>query len=157
MRVCRLSYPASKAHAPYYIVICDLFGSTLLFQTISKRHYFRKKCIKNKVSVLTFSTSLSETFLLLTIQRDTIKNVRRSSAHYSCKILIKLEFPPQIFGNNSNNKFQTKKSVHREASCSMRMDRYAKLTVAFRILRTRPKHIPAVQYKTIAISNLFAI
>jgi len=39
----------------------------------------------------------------------------------------------------------------------MRMDRYAKLTVAFRILRTRPKHIPAVQYITMTMSNLFAV
>ena len=98
MRVCRLSYPVSNAHAPYYIVICGLSGSTLFFQTISQRHDFRKKFIQHTVSVLTFSTSLSKTFLLLTIQRDTTKNVRRSSStHYSCNILMKLEFPPQIF------------------------------------------------------------
>jgi hypothetical protein len=31
MSVCSLSYPACKAHAPNYIVICDLSGSTTFF------------------------------------------------------------------------------------------------------------------------------
>jgi hypothetical protein len=30
-----LSYPACKAHAPYYIVICGLSGSTIFFHIIS--------------------------------------------------------------------------------------------------------------------------
>ena len=29
--VCSLSYPACNAHAPYYIVICGLSGSTIFF------------------------------------------------------------------------------------------------------------------------------
>jgi hypothetical protein len=29
--VCSLSYPACKAHAPYYIVFCDFFGCTTSF------------------------------------------------------------------------------------------------------------------------------
>jgi hypothetical protein len=33
--VCSLSYPACKAHAPYYIVICGLSGSTIFFHGIS--------------------------------------------------------------------------------------------------------------------------
>jgi len=33
--VCSLSYPASKAHASYYIVICDLSGCTIFFHIIS--------------------------------------------------------------------------------------------------------------------------
>jgi hypothetical protein len=33
--VCSLSYPARKAHAPYYIVICGLSGSTVFFHIIS--------------------------------------------------------------------------------------------------------------------------
>jgi hypothetical protein len=31
-----LGYPAFKAHAPCYIVICDLSGSTSFFHIISK-------------------------------------------------------------------------------------------------------------------------
>ena len=33
--VCSLSYPACNAHAPYYIVICGLSGSTVFFHIIS--------------------------------------------------------------------------------------------------------------------------
>ena len=33
--VCSLSYPACNAHAPYYIVICDLSGCTIFFRIIS--------------------------------------------------------------------------------------------------------------------------
>jgi hypothetical protein len=33
--VCSLSYPACKAHAPYYIVICSLSGCTVFFHIIS--------------------------------------------------------------------------------------------------------------------------
>jgi hypothetical protein len=41
--VSSLNYPACKAHAPYYIVICGL-TSLPYFPTVShKRHDFRKK------------------------------------------------------------------------------------------------------------------
>jgi hypothetical protein len=33
--VCNLTYPARKAHALYYIIICILPGSTMLFRIIS--------------------------------------------------------------------------------------------------------------------------
>jgi hypothetical protein len=33
--VCNLSYPACKAHAPYYIAICGLSGCTIFFHIIS--------------------------------------------------------------------------------------------------------------------------
>jgi hypothetical protein len=33
--VCSLSYTAFKAHAPYYTVICGLFGSTIFFHIMS--------------------------------------------------------------------------------------------------------------------------
>jgi len=34
--VSSLTYSARKAHAPYYIVICGLSGSTVLFHIISR-------------------------------------------------------------------------------------------------------------------------
>jgi len=34
--VCRIIYPARKAHALFYIGICGLFGSTVFFNIISK-------------------------------------------------------------------------------------------------------------------------
>jgi hypothetical protein len=42
--VCNLSYPASKAHATYYIVVCGLPGSTIFFNFISQTVRLRKKC-----------------------------------------------------------------------------------------------------------------
>jgi len=36
MCVCSLRYPACNTHAPYYVVICGLSGSTVFFPIISK-------------------------------------------------------------------------------------------------------------------------
>jgi len=33
--VCSLSYPACKARAPYYFIVCGLSDSTILFHIIS--------------------------------------------------------------------------------------------------------------------------
>jgi hypothetical protein len=33
--VCSLNYPACKAHAPYYVVICGMSGSTISFGNFS--------------------------------------------------------------------------------------------------------------------------
>jgi len=69
-----------------HIVICDPFGSTILFSTLShKRHDFRKKSIEHKMCVLIFYTILSKIFLILRrTERDMMKNVHRSS----CKVLV---------------------------------------------------------------------
>jgi hypothetical protein len=56
-RVFSLSYPAFKAHAPYFIVTCGLLRSTIFFP-----HYlingtiFDNKVIGHKMCVLIFST-----------------------------------------------------------------------------------------------------
>jgi hypothetical protein len=69
--VCSLSYPACNAHAPYYIVICDLPRSTTFSHIISKMARFSEKLLNTKC-VFWFSLQLlSETSLILRImQRD---------------------------------------------------------------------------------------
>ena len=55
---CSLNYPAPTAHAPYYIVICGLSGSTIFFSTLShKRHDFMEKVTEHKMRVLIFCTT----------------------------------------------------------------------------------------------------
>jgi hypothetical protein len=84
--VCSLSYPACKGHAPYYIVICGLSGSTIFYRIISQMALFSGKKLLNTKCVFWFSLHLLfENFLILRrIQRDFVVNVHR----YSCKVPI---------------------------------------------------------------------
>jgi hypothetical protein len=55
--VSSLNHPACKAHAPYYIVICGLSGSTVFFpHDLINGTIFGKKVIENKMCVLIFCT-----------------------------------------------------------------------------------------------------
>jgi len=49
--ICNLSYPAWRAHAPYYTVICGQSCCTTFF------HDFRKEVVEPEVSVVIFSTT----------------------------------------------------------------------------------------------------
>ena len=77
MCVCSLWYPACQARAPY----CHLWPVQVcsIFSTLShKRNDFRKTNVKY---VFPFSLRiLSETFFILRIKRDMIRNVYRSSS-----------------------------------------------------------------------------
>ena len=86
--VCSLAYPACKAHAPYYILICVLSGFIILFHIISQTVWFSKKKLLNIKCVFWFSLQLLlETFLVLRrIQRDIAINVKTSS----CKLPVNL-------------------------------------------------------------------
>jgi hypothetical protein len=83
--VCNCSYPACRAHGTvlychlWPIWICHIFPHYVISGII-----FGKKGIDRKTCALIFSTTLSETFLILRrIKHDIIINVRRSS----CKCL----------------------------------------------------------------------
>ena len=95
--VCSLTYPACKAHAPYFIVICGLSGCAM-FSTLSyKRYDFQKKRVtEQKECVLIFST----TFVC------NISHFKKISTwYYFCRILIKLGFSRQIFEKYTNIQF----------------------------------------------------
>ena len=70
------------------------------------------------MQVLIFSTTLSETYLILRrTGRYMIKNLYWSSckvACYACQILMKLQFSRQIFEKYSNIKFMTIRPVRAE-------------------------------------------
>jgi hypothetical protein len=76
-----LSYPACNAHAPRYIVIHGLSGSTVFFH--SRKGY---DFLKNFLKIIYFYFPFNfETFLIIRgIQRDTIINVHKSS----CKVPV---------------------------------------------------------------------
>ena len=103
MCVCSLSYPAFKGHAPPHIFICGLSGSIIIFQIISStlRFFREKNVIEYTRRVFWFFLQLLlETFLILrTTQRDIVTHTHifTQSTHYSCLILIKLEFSRRIF------------------------------------------------------------
>jgi len=50
-------FQACKAHAPYYIFVCGLYGCTNFFTFSHKRHGIRKKVIEHKSCVSILSTT----------------------------------------------------------------------------------------------------
>jgi len=77
--VSSLIYSARKTHAPYYIVICGLSGSTKLFHIISRMSRLQvRKLFNIKCGFLFSLWLLSERFLILRrIRRGTIMKVHR--------------------------------------------------------------------------------
>jgi len=87
------------------------YSSTLY----KKKHFFfRKKLLNTKCAFLFSLQLLSETFLILSSERDMIKNVMlviMGSTRYSSQILMKLEFSRQIFETYTNIKLYEKPST----------------------------------------------
>jgi hypothetical protein len=138
MCVCSLSYPACKAHAPYYIVICGLSGCTIFFHIISQTARFSGKKLLNIKCVFCFHLQiLSETFLVLRrMQRSTVINVHRSSYPLFLSDFNELKSSRHISEKYSNTKFHENPSIGSRIVLCGKTDRYDKLTVAFRNLRT---------------------
>ena len=79
-----LSYPAIKAHPPYFIVIFDLSCSTVYFCIISLAIPFSKNVIGNKMCILYYLQNSSEILLILRrMQLDITINVHRSSCKWA--------------------------------------------------------------------------
>ena len=88
-------YPVCKAHAPYYIPICNLSGYPIFFHIISSKERFSgggwRKFFLNMKRVFLFSEQhFSEAFLILRrTERDIIINVYWSSCKASV-ILVRV-------------------------------------------------------------------
>ena len=90
--VCRLSYPAFKAHAPYYIVICGLSGSTIFFHIQGRIFWGRGGKIMKIKLVFLYNFCLKH--FILRFLRDTIAYVHNLHVKslFLCQILTKPEF-----------------------------------------------------------------
>jgi hypothetical protein len=84
MSVCRLSYPACKAHALCYTVTCGLLGSTLFFHIIPRRARFSEK-IKLSQNVIRFCVKfMYEIFpILKKIQQGSVMDIKAFLAKVS--------------------------------------------------------------------------
>ena len=109
-----------------HIVICGLSGCIIFLHIISQTVRFSKNIIEHKMCVLIFSTTfLSERYLILRTERDTIKNVSWSS----CKVPVILSdfnetwiFSTFFFLRKTLKYKLSWKSDQWEPSCSMRTD-----------------------------------
>jgi hypothetical protein len=105
--VCGLSYPARKAHAPCYIILCELSVCIIFFHSISWTARSSKKKYWTWSVFWFFLQILSETFLILRrTKRDIIINVHRSS----CKVpLFVWDFNELEFLNKFSKNIQMSK------------------------------------------------
>jgi len=139
IRVNALMYAACNAHAPYYIVIFGLPGSTIFFHIMSQRGRFSKnKSYWTQNVCLIVSTNLSETFLIL---RRTKQDSTKHRFRFPCKVPLFLsEFSETwLFSTDFGETFVNQilqNSVQWEPSCSMLSDGR---TDNFEILRRRLK------------------
>jgi hypothetical protein len=97
--MCKLSYSAYKAHAPYYSQLCPVWFFHTFPHLSHKQLNFWENFTQNKMCVLLSVKLLSETFLILRIHRDIIIKVHTFSMNVpiSRQILITLAFSQQIF------------------------------------------------------------
>jgi len=88
------------------VLLSVAYPAVLYFSTLShKRHDFRRKVIECKMCVLIFSTTFiwnishSKNSSARYDRKCTL--VLTKSAHYSCRVLMKLEFSLNIFSKNA--------------------------------------------------------
>jgi hypothetical protein len=141
-----LSYPARKAHAPYYIVICSLSGPTTIFHIVSSTARISEKTLLDIKCVFWFSLRLFSDAFLTRIEWDTIIKV---DLHVKHQLLLSDFNETWIFSTDFRKILRYQilwKSVQWEPSCSMRTDGrtdgrtdMTKLIVAFLNFTNSPK------------------
>jgi hypothetical protein len=107
LRAGSLTYPACNAYVP--CCHCGLSGVIEISTLPHKRHDFREKVFEHKMCVFTLCTNFiwNICYFKKNSARYYHKSTRVSkwSAHYSCQILVTLEFSLQVFEKRLNNKF----------------------------------------------------
>jgi len=149
MCVCSLSYPACKAHAPYYIAVYRLSVSTTFFphylinQTVSE-----EKVTERQMCVLISCTTFVRKFLFVRrIERDIIKIY--IGLHVKCPFFFfvscctETRIFPIDFRKILISNYTSRQSVQWESRCYVRRDRWTEMTKVspFAILRMRPKNM----------------
>ena len=143
------SYPACKAHAPFYIVTCGFSDYHIFPHYLIKRRAFGEKQLLNPKYVFWLSLQLlSETFLILRrMQLDTIIN----ACCYSCKVPVipfrlqwNLNFIDIFSKNIETSDFMKIRSVGDEMFHAGRtdgqIDRRDEVIVAIRNFANAPKN-----------------
>jgi hypothetical protein len=54
--ICNLTYPARKAHGPYYSAICGLWGSNIFLSIISQTTQFSGKSYRTQIVLIFYTT-----------------------------------------------------------------------------------------------------
>jgi hypothetical protein len=119
-----LRYAACKAHAPYYIFICSLSGSTIFFHISHKRHEFREKIIEHKMCVLIFSTT--SVWNMSHSKNNSVRYNKYTGFHLKYPLFLSDFNESWILSTDFRKilKYQSSwKSVQWKPSCSMRTDR----------------------------------
>ena len=151
-----LSYLTCNRHAPHYIVVCDLSGSTILsyFSTLSHERYDsrKKKVIEHKMCVFIFSITFVWNFSQdknNSVRYYIIISVHNTSCnwitHYFCKILVKLNFLKRFSKNAQISNFVKITAMGAELfQANRQTDRWTNMTrliIALAVLRVHLKRV----------------
>ena len=154
--MCNLSYPACKACALYYIVICGLSGSTIFCHIISNGTNFGKKILIKKMCfdfLLNLVWNFSHSKKNLARYDHKCILVLMQSSCYTCVFLIQLGFFKKFSKNNSISNFIKIRPMGAELFyVDGRRDRQtdmAEITVNFRDFAKELKNLDIFHFRNI--------
>jgi hypothetical protein len=152
--VCKLSYPACKAHKTYYITICGLSGCTIIFHIISQAAQFSIKVTEYNICVLVFSTTLVRN-IYHSVTNTAVFYQRRTFVYVKCSFFLSDVNETWIFSTYLRKILKHQfplTSFQRRPSSSVwkdvRTDRMTKPIIAFHTFANGPN---TMEYNTWAL------